>query len=136
MGDAGSTYLGFVIAVLALLTIAWGWLSIWQWAILGAPFVSDATVTLLRRLFAGEKVFEAHRRHAYQVLSRRWKSHLWVTLLFIGIDVFWALPLAFAAGTFESYSPLVTVVAYAPLATLAYLAGAGAPEAGEPRTVT
>lgn len=131
MGDAGSTYLGFVIAVLALLTIAWGWLSAWQWAILGAPFVTDATVTLLRRLLAGEKVFEAHRRHAYQVLSRRWKSHLRVTLLFIGVDLLWALPLAFAAGAFDDFAPLVTILAYAPLVVLALMAGAGAPETAE-----
>ena len=133
MGDAGSTYLGFVTGILALLTISWGWLTLWQWAILGAAFVTDATVTLVRRLLAREKFYEAHRRHAYQALSRRWNSHRRVTLLFIAVDVVWVLPLAFAAGWWEDLGPLLAVVAYAPLALLAIRAGAGAPEVDDSR---
>lgn len=129
MGDAGSTYLGFVIAVAALLTVAWGWLSPWQWLIVGAAFVTDATITLARRLLMREKVFEAHRRHAYQVLSRRWQSHRRVTLAFVATNLVWLLPLAFLAGVQPGYAPVLIVIAYAPLAILAVLAGAGAPEA-------
>jgi Fuc2NAc and GlcNAc transferase len=58
-----------MIAVLALLTIATGWLTLSQWAVLASAFVADASVTLLRRVLLREPVFEAHRRHAYQVLS-------------------------------------------------------------------
>ncbi|MHB1111562.1 MAG: MraY family glycosyltransferase [Devosia sp.] len=129
MGDAGSTYLGFIIAILALLTISWGWLTPWQWAILGAPFVTDATVTLLRRALQREKIVEAHRRHAYQALARRWNSHRLVTLLLIAIDVVWVLPLAFVAGWREGFGSLLTILAYAPLVVMAIVAGAGAPEA-------
>lgn len=125
MGDAGSTYLGFVIAVLALITIASGALTLPQWVILAAAFVSDATVTLTRRLLLGEKVFEAHRRHAYQVLSRRWSSHRRVTLSFIGINLIWLLPLAYAA---QAWGWLAVGVAYLPLVGLALYLGAGAPE--------
>ncbi len=134
MGDAGSTYLGFIIAILALLTITWGWLTIWQWAILGAPFVTDATVTLLRRALQRERIVEAHRRHAYQALSRRWSSHRWVTLLLIAMDLIWVLPLAFVAGWQEGFGVVIAAIAYAPLVGLAFVAGAGAPEA--PRTAT
>jgi Fuc2NAc and GlcNAc transferase len=134
MGDAGSTYLGFVIAILALLTISWGWLTVWQWAILGAPFVADASVTLIRRALQGERIVEAHRRHAYQALARRWNSHRRVTLLLIAIDVIWVLPLAFAAGWQEGFGLLVAAIAYAPLVVFALLIGAGAPE--PPRTAT
>jgi Fuc2NAc and GlcNAc transferase len=125
MGDAGSTYLGFAIAVLALITIAGGWLTLPQWVILVAAFVADATVTLVRRLLLGERVFEAHRRHAYQVLSRRWSSHRKVTLSFIGINVIWLLPLAWAA---QGWGWLAVLVAYVPLVGLALYFGAGAPE--------
>jgi len=125
MGDAGSTYLGFVIAILALVTIAGGWLTLPQWVILAAAFVTDATVTLIRRLMLGEKVFEAHRRHAYQVLSRRWSSHHRVTLSFIGLNLIWLLPLAYAA---PSWGWLAVGVAYLPLIGLALYLGAGAPE--------
>ena len=36
-----------------------------------APFIVDATVTLLRRFLAGEKVYKAHRSHYYQRLALR-----------------------------------------------------------------
>ena len=125
MGDAGSTYLGLVIALLALHSISWGWLSAWQWLILAAAFVTDASVTLARRLLRRERVFEAHRRHAYQALSRRWGSHRKVTVLFIAINVVWLLPLAYWAGT---AGWVAAAIAYAPLVVLALLVGAGAPE--------
>ncbi|HEY0920853.1 hypothetical protein [Devosia sp.] len=127
MGDVGSTWLGFVLAALALLTVSWGWLSAWQWLILGAAFLTDASVTLGRRLLRRERVFEAHRRHAYQALARRWRSHRRVTLLFIAIDVAWLLPLAAWAG---GAGWPAAALAYAPLVALALLAGAGAPEPG------
>ena len=125
MGDAGSTWLGFIIAMLALLTVSWGWLSAWQWLILGAAFITDASVTLARRLLQREKVFQAHRRHAYQALSRRWSSHRRVTVLFIAINAVWLLPLAYWAGT---AGWVAAAIAYAPLVVLALVAGAGAPE--------
>src|SRR6185312_4527570 len=125
MGDAGSTYLGFVIAFLALLTIAEGVLSLPQWLILSAAFATDASVTLIRRLLLREKVFEAHRRHAYQVLSRRFGAHRPVTLSFIGLNVIWLLPMAWAA---TSWGWLAVLVAYVPLILLALAFGAGAPE--------
>jgi Fuc2NAc and GlcNAc transferase len=128
MGDAGSIYLGFVIAAAALLTTAWGWLSFWQWLILGAAFITDATITLTRRLLMREKIFEAHRRHAYQALSRRWQSHGKVTLAFIVANLVWLLPLAFFTGRQPGCALALTALAYAPLALLAFLAGAGAPE--------
>ena len=129
MGDAGSTFLGFMIAVLALITTSLGWLSLWQWLILAALFAADATVTLCRRLLRRERVFEAHRRHAYQQLSRRWQSHRRVTLAAIGLNLVWLLPLALWAGWQPEYAPVLAAVAYLPLVVLVLQAGAGAPEA-------
>jgi Fuc2NAc and GlcNAc transferase len=127
MGDAGSTYLGFMTGMLALLTIAGGQLSLPQWLILGAAFVTDASVTLVRRVLRRERVFEAHRRHAYQVLSRRWQSHRKVTLGFVALNLIWLLPLAWLAG-FAGWGWAVAIVAYLPLVGLALYFRAGAPE--------
>lgn len=128
MGDAGSTFLGFMIAMLALTTVSLGWLTVWQWLILAALFAVDATVTLCRRLLLRERVFEAHRRHAYQRLARRWHSHRRVTLGAMGVNVLWLLPLALLAGWFPGLGPATALVAYLPLIAVALRVGAGAPE--------
>jgi Fuc2NAc and GlcNAc transferase len=128
MGDVGSTYLGFMIATLALFTVANGWLSIWQWLILTACFVTDASATLLQRGLRGEALFEAHRRHAYQVLSRRLGSYRQVVLIVAAINVIALLPLAAGAGAHSTLGPLLTLTAYIPLIALVLWAGAGRPE--------
>ena len=127
MGDAGSTFLGFVIAFFALATVALGWLSLWQWLILGALFVADASVTLVRRLRLGEKLFEAHRRHAYQRLSRRWQSHARATGAYAAINLVWLLPLAFFASD-RLFGALPAILAYVPVVLLMLRLGAGRPE--------
>ncbi len=128
MGDAGSTWLGFVIAALVLWTIAIGWLSLWQWMILGALFITDATLTLVRRVARGENPLKAHRLHAYQHLSRRWRSHRRVTLLYTAINFVLLLPLGWIAGLVPAVAPVAMVAAYVPLIAALAWAGAGARE--------
>ena len=127
MGDAGSYFLGFIIAFFALATVALGWLSLWQWLILGALFIADATVTIVRRLRLRERLFDAHRRHAYQRLSRRWKSHRKATGLYIAINVLWLLPVATLAGD-RYVGLLLALVAYGPVVAMMWRLGAGRPE--------
>jgi Fuc2NAc and GlcNAc transferase len=92
MGDVGSGYLGYVIAVLAIAESRENPIALFVWLTLGGVFFVDTTVTLIRRLLRRERVYEAHRSHAYQWLSRRWKSHRRVTLLVVSINVLWLLP--------------------------------------------
>ena len=133
MGDTGSTYLGLMIAFFGFSTIASAWLSIWQWLILGALFLTDGLTTLARRAFNREAVWEAHRRHAYQALQRRLRSHARVTLLALAVNVLVLLPLAWLAGQLPQWGWLVALVTYAVLVPAAIRAGAGAPERpGEP----
>lgn len=125
MGDMGSTYLAFMIFALALLSVHEGWLTYPVWLVLGAVFVSDASVTLLRRMLAGERWFEAHRSHAYQRLSRRWGSHRRVTLLTIAFNLLWLAPLAWACLAWPGWAWLCMVLAYVPLGTAMLTLGAG-----------
>jgi Fuc2NAc and GlcNAc transferase len=134
MGDAGSTYLGFVIAHAAIVTLANGWLSPWQWLILGALFIVDASVTLVRRALRRERLFSAHRLHAYQHLSRRWHGHRRVTLLYLAVDIVLLLPLAWWAGHQPATAPVATAAAYTVLIAGLLWAGAGAPEEPALRT--
>ena len=74
LGDAGSVPLGYLL----------GWLLVWTacvaglwWLALVLPlyYWADATTTLLARGARGEKVWRAHRRHAYQVAVQAGASH-------------------------------------------------------------
>ena len=102
---------------------------LWSWFILLGVFVTDATVTLLRRLFRGERVYEAHRSHAYQNASRRLRGHLPVTLAVAVVNVIWLYPIVIAVGTGTIDARIGLVIAYAPLVALALGFGAGRPEA-------
>jgi len=68
MGDVGSTSLGFLVAACSLWGSKTGLFPLWIAILVFSPFIVDATVTLLRRLFRGEKVWEPHRSHYYQRL--------------------------------------------------------------------
>jgi Fuc2NAc and GlcNAc transferase len=125
MGDVGSGYLGFAIAVLAVAATQNNPVSVWVWLILGGTFFVDATVTLARRTLHGERVHEAHRSHAYQWLARRWRSHLAVTLSVLAINVSWLLPAAWLASSYPPFAVWIVAGAYLPLIILAVAAGAG-----------
>jgi Fuc2NAc and GlcNAc transferase len=125
MGDVGSGYLGYVIGVLALAAAREDPTALWVWLILGGVFFVDATVTLIRRVLRRDRVYEAHRSHAYQWLARRWKSHKSVTIAAIGVNVLWLLPCAWFAARNPTLAVWMVVAALAPVALLAILAGAG-----------
>lgn len=132
MGDAGSGFLGLMIAAHSLLASSSAPATFWSWVILSAVFVADATVTLLRRLSRGEPVHEAHRSHAYQHTAQYWASHRRVTIAVAVINLVLLLPLALlvAVGALEG---LVGVaVAYVPLVIVAWKLGAGRPSDAPP----
>lgn len=125
MGDAGSGFLGLVLGGLSLHA---AWVSapmLWAWLILLGVFIVDATFTLLRRLFRGEKVYEAHRSHAYQFASRRLGKHLPVTIAIGTINVFWLLPIAVCVTLLGLDGAVGVALAYAPLVVLAIKFHAG-----------
>ena len=100
----------------------------WAWVIVLGVFVVDATVTLLRRLLAGEKVYEAHRSHAYQHAARRFGRHLPVTLCTAAVTLCWLLPMALCVTWFGLDGALATLIAYVPLVALALKFRAGRAE--------
>lgn len=79
MGDAGSTLLGYNIAIFTLYYTNQEASNLWIWIILFGVFWFDATVTLIRRKFNGEKLAQAHKKHAYQRLVQAGWSHSKVT---------------------------------------------------------
>ncbi len=131
MGDAGSGFLGVTLAIFSL-QAAWASPSlIWVWVILMGVFIVDATFTLIRRLVRGDKVYEAHRSHAYQYASRKFGRHLPVTLTVGLINVVWLLPVALCVALLGLDGLLGVIIAYVPLVLLAWMFRAGAVEKNE-----
>lgn len=127
MGDAGSGFLGVILGVLAL-QAAWAEPQLlWSWLILLGVFIVDATWTLVMRLIRGDKIYEAHRSHAYQRASRYYKGHRVITVSIVAINIGWLLPLAVWVGAGGSWMIGLTV-AYAPICWLAWKFGAGKAE--------
>ncbi|SEQ93048.1 Fuc2NAc and GlcNAc transferase [Pseudomonas sp. NFACC02] len=125
MGDAGSGFLGIILGILSLQA---AWISsqlMWAWLILLGVFIVDATVTLIRRLVRGDKIYEAHRSHAYQFASRRFGRHLPVTSAVGVINLCWLLPLALCVTRFGLDGALGLIIAYVPLVILAIRFKAG-----------
>jgi Fuc2NAc and GlcNAc transferase len=97
MGDAGSCVVGYLFGTLALITHVDGTLSPAVWLILLSVFICDASLTLLKRMLAGEKWYEAHSQHAYQLFIKMKTGHkrLLVRVILINIML---VPAAYTAA--------------------------------------
>jgi len=89
MGDVGSATLGFIFAIIIFSDTSGG--NIYFWLIMLSLFWYDATVTLVRRYQNGERVTQAHKKHAYQRLTQFGWSHSRVVLYSIAINVIFLL---------------------------------------------
>ncbi len=89
MGDVGSTLLGYNVAIFAIYYANDG-TSILVWIILFGLFWFDASLTLLRRYKNGEKLSQAHKKHAYQRLVQSGWSHdkVVISSIFVNILLF------------------------------------------------
>ncbi|MGR8979226.1 MAG: MraY family glycosyltransferase [Gammaproteobacteria bacterium] len=126
MGDAGSGFLGMVLGFIALKAARLSPEFFWSWLILLGVFIVDATWTLLRRFLQGERLYQAHRSHAYQYASRYFDSHKSITLSVGAINLFWLTPLALAVGLKRIDGVSGICISYFPLILLAIKFKAGA----------
>jgi UDP-N-acetylmuramyl pentapeptide phosphotransferase/UDP-N-acetylglucosamine-1-phosphate transferase len=77
LGDVGSVPLGYLTGFLLI-----GLADAGRWKvalILPLYFLADATITIGRRLFRGDRIWQAHRQHFYQRAIRRGLGHATVT---------------------------------------------------------
>jgi UDP-N-acetylmuramyl pentapeptide phosphotransferase/UDP-N-acetylglucosamine-1-phosphate transferase len=75
MGDAGSVPIGFLAAALSLAGWRDGDWPLWFPVLVFGPFIADASLTLVKRIVAGERFWQAHHGHYYQRLVRLGWSH-------------------------------------------------------------
>ena len=87
MGDVGSTLLGYTIAIITIYYANIEASNLWIWITLYGVFWFDATLTLIRRKLNGEKLSQAHKKHAYQRLTQAGWSHSRVTLYALGLNI-------------------------------------------------
>lgn len=75
LGDAGSVPLGFLAGALSFVGVVSKQWPLWFPLLVFAPFVIDATATLVKRMSRRERIWSAHRQHYYQRLVRMGWSH-------------------------------------------------------------
>ena len=71
-------------------------------------FIVDATLTLVARVFAGERWYTAHNQHVYQRLIAEGWSHSRVLVIYQAINVILVLPAIVLAAMYMQYA-IVTV---------------------------
>lgn len=128
MGDVGSGFLGFMIALLLLLSVKRGVLTLVSAALLIGPFLTDTTLTLARRIFRGDRWYEGHRTHAYQWLARRWGSHGRVALGAVFLNAIVVAPAIWFAAEIPDLEGVVAVSVFALLVGIGVWGGSGRAE--------
>ena len=80
MGDAGSTFLGLYFAGVVLQALSW--VDAFGLFLVPIALFADAFFCVVRRIFAGQRVFSPHRLHLFQRLHQAGWSHAHVSTLY------------------------------------------------------
>lgn len=86
LGDIGSMGIAFwILALLGLLMLKTGQI---KWIIFLVVYGVETIFTIIERIRLKENIFEAHRRHLYQLFANEKKiSHLWVSFVYAAIQL-------------------------------------------------
>ena len=116
MGDVGSQFCGFVLAVLGVVAARFGQveLSALLVPLLLFGVLFDVGFTLLRRLLAGDRLTQPHRSHLYQVAHRAGMSATTVTLVHWGFALWGALCCAVFIAAAGLGKPLAAMLVLPP----------------------
>ncbi|MGH3649398.1 MAG: glycosyltransferase family 4 protein [Acidimicrobiia bacterium] len=96
LGDNGAYVLGVVLTWAALRASPDGTAGLVALAIIGVPLL-DMTVTIARRLLAGERLVGGDRDHSYDRLMRSGMSVQVVVLVFVALQAIWSAALLLAS---------------------------------------
>ncbi len=125
MGDVGSQFSGFVLAILGVLAAGFGaqTLSVLLVPMLLAGVWFDVVFTLARRALAGERITQAHRSHLYQMAQRSGMAAWAVTLVHWAMVVWGGVCCFVFALSASAWKPALAVAVLAPqIAWLGYVA--------------
>lgn len=110
MGDVGSTLLGYNIAIFTIYYANKENTNFWIWIILFGVFWFDATLTLYRRKKNGEKLSQAHKKHAYQRLTQSGWSHSKVVISSIFINILLFVIVYYVSNIFIAFIMSLTLL--------------------------
>ena len=88
MGDSGSLSVAFMLAVIAMYGLT---LKLFDEIVIISfhlVFIVDATLTLFTRMKFKQKLTQAHNLHCFQALVASGKSHVFVSMLYFGLQQF------------------------------------------------
>src|SRR3984885_12825953 len=116
MGDVGSQFCGFMLAVLAIVASRFDGveLSFLLMPMLLSGVLFDVAFTLVRRSLAGEAVTQPHRGHLYQVAQRSGVPPVTVTLVHWGFATFGGACCLLFVAVPSPYKPPVPFLALLP----------------------
>lgn len=116
MGEAGSSFISYIFSAVCLESIRTEPELVWHWLLVGTFYLTDTTLTTLTRALTVPSWYRPHRSHAYQNLARIWGDHRRVLMLVLACNIFWLLPVLWLVQGWPQFAPLVTIVAYLPVA--------------------
>lgn len=132
MGDAGSAFLGFFFGTLILISLKWQGPLLTTWLILFGIFIVDTGYTLMVRIGTSQNWSQAHRLHAYQLLTTRLKAnHTLATSLLMIVNMCWLLPIAWLVQINVLNQIFGLALAYLPLVIACHWLKAGIPRRAE-----
>ena len=116
MGDVGSQFCGFVLAVLGVAAARFGAIdmSFLLVPMLLSGVLLDVAFTLARRMLAGQRLTEAHRSHVYQVAQRAGIPAAWVAMTHWGFAGFGGLCCLLFISAPTEFKPFVPLLIFIP----------------------
>ncbi len=115
MGDAGSSFIGYILVAAMIDSCHQNADLVWPWVIAAGFYLCDTTITTTTRALRTPRFWEGHRSHAYQNLARIWNSHARVLSLAMAINLLWLLPAVGASVALPEYGPWIAAAALLPL---------------------
>jgi UDP-GlcNAc:undecaprenyl-phosphate GlcNAc-1-phosphate transferase len=116
MGDVGSQFCGFVLAMLAVASSRFEGadLSFMLVPMMLGGVLYDVAFTLVRRLLRGENITQAHRGHLFQVAHRAGMDPRLITLIYWGFTLFGAAAAWCFLAVPSYYKPMIVPIPLIP----------------------
>ena len=112
MGDVGSGSIGLLVFALSAMLWRVDHAMLWPALLVSSAFVTDASATLLMRIWHGRRWHAPHREHLYQWLARRDFTHAGAASAYLAWNLLAAAPSAWLVAIHPGLDLPVTLFVY------------------------